>query len=56
MSAHSTRGHFIVFEGGDGTGKSTQVRLLADALDALMTREPGGTDIGDRLRELWLDP
>ena len=53
-------GRFIVFEGGDGAGKSTQAALLADALRAaghtvLHTREPGGTQIGEKLRSLVLD-
>lgn len=52
----STRGAFIVLEGADGGGKSTQARLLASDLDALLTREPGGTPIGEQLRALWLDP
>lgn len=52
---------FIAFEGGDGSGKSTQARLLVERLraaghDVLPTREPGGTDVGERLRELVLDP
>lgn len=52
-------GLFVAFEGGDGAGKSTQVRLLADALrrsglDVLETRQPGGTELGSRLRELVL--
>jgi len=50
---------FVAFEGGDGAGKSTQVRLLAEALrrlrlDVLQTRQPGGTELGARLRDLVL--
>lgn len=48
-------GRFIVLEGPDGVGKSTQAPLLAERLGALCTREPGGTDIGRRIRELLLD-
>ena len=52
-------GLFVAFEGGDGAGKSTQVRLLADTLrraglDVLETRQPGGTDLGVALRNLVL--
>jgi len=55
------RGVFVTFEGGEGVGKSTQSLLLADRLrDAgavvLRTREPGGTPVGDRIRDLLLDP
>jgi len=52
----SANGRFIVFEGGDGGGKSTQARLLAADLGAVLTREPGGTVLGERLREALLDP
>ncbi len=52
----SRRGRLIVFEGGEASGKSTQAARLAADLGAVLTREPGGTDIGKRIRELVLDP
>jgi dTMP kinase len=46
----------LVLEGGEGTGKSTQAALLARALGATLTREPGGTPTGEQLRAVLLDP
>jgi dTMP kinase len=50
------RGKFIVFEGGDAAGKSTQAELFAAKVNALLTREPGGTKLGERIRSLLLVP
>jgi dTMP kinase len=51
---------FVTFEGVDGSGKSTQAELLRDALavegrEVVLTREPGGTELGERVRELVLN-
>lgn len=50
------RGVLVAFEGGDGCGKSTQSKMLAERLDALLTRQAGGTDFGLKVRTLTLDP
>jgi dTMP kinase len=57
----SERGLFLVFEGVEGAGKSTHLRLLSRRLDEsgiahLIVREPGGTAVGEGARELVLDP
>lgn len=54
-------GVLVVFEGAEGAGKSTQVRLVAKRVEetgrkVLVLREPGGTPLGDSIRELLLDP
>ncbi len=55
-----TRGKFITFEGLDGAGKSTQLKKLAaylrrQGIDVVITREPGGTSLGNRLRTVLLN-
>jgi dTMP kinase len=50
------RGRLIALEGGEASGKSTQARALATSLGALLTHEPGGTDIGRRVRAVVLAP
>lgn len=49
-------GLLIAFEGGEGCGKSTQAARLAERLGARLTREPGGTPLGERVRGVVLDP
>lgn len=55
------RGKFITLEGGEGAGKSTQAKRLADHLqahgvDVVVTREPGGSPLAERIRDALLDP
>lgn len=60
MNETQTKGRFITFEGVDGCGKSTQLRLFASELrlrgvSVMTTREPGGTPLGRRIREILLE-
>lgn len=60
-SGRTHTGIFIAFEGGEGSGKSTQTALLKSYLETrgesvLLTREPGGTELGTQLRKILLDP
>jgi dTMP kinase len=55
------RGKFIVFDGGEGCGKSTQARLMRDRLEAehvpvVLVHDPGSTDIGEMVRAILLNP
>ena len=57
----SLAGRFVVFDGPDGSGKSTQFRRFADSargagLEVVEVREPGGTPIGEKIRTILLDP
>ncbi len=57
----AAKGAFISFEGGEGAGKTTHIRFLAETLEArghevVRLREPGGTEIGEKLRNIVLDP
>ncbi len=58
--ADEQRGYFLTFEGGEGMGKSTQIAVVDKFLrvageQVVFTREPGGTPLGERIRELLLD-
>jgi dTMP kinase len=55
------KGYFITFEGPDGAGKTTQIDLLSDyfksqGYDVVLTREPGGTELGEKIRQVIFEP
>jgi dTMP kinase len=61
VNLYEKKGLFIAFEGGEGSGKSTQTQALKSWLEAqgrtvVLSREPGGTEIGQKIRKLLLDP
>jgi dTMP kinase len=61
MAIERLRGKFIVFDGGEGCGKSTQARMLRDRLEGqglgvVLVRDPGTTHIGEQVREILLNP
>jgi dTMP kinase len=60
ITGNITKGLFVSFEGGEGAGKSTQTKLLKDWLEkqgetVVLTREPGGTTLGNQIRQILLD-
>jgi dTMP kinase len=55
LTGGPSRGRFVALEGIDGSGKSTQARMLADRLGAVLTFEPGATALGAGLRAVLLD-
>ena len=61
MNLHHLRGKFIVFDGGEGCGKSTQARMMRDRLEhdgvpVQLVHDPGYTDIGEKIRAILLNP
>jgi dTMP kinase len=54
LSGRARKGRLVAFEGGEASGKSTQARALAASLGALLTHEPGGTELGRRVRAVVL--
>ena len=54
--AQKVEAKFIAFEGGDASGKTTQAKRVSHKLNAVFTREPGGTPVGESLRSILLDP